>query len=126
MALLRSALARLGPAAEPLACGVAVRERELVDQALHLVGQDDDTIGAAQAHFEQRLLPRRNEARHRLPQLGGARMRALRQRPALLHQAAPDEVDGHHPEQGDLRVRREHFVHRKAERLGDREPALHP
>ena len=76
-----------------------MRERELVDQGLHLVGQGRDTIGAAQAHLEQRLLPGRDEARHRLPQLGGARMRPLHQRPALLHQAATDEVDGQHPEQ---------------------------
>ena len=74
-------------------------KRELVDQGLHLVGQGSDTIDSAQAHLEQRLVPRRDETRHRLPQRGGALMRPLHQRPALLHQAAADEIDGQHPEQ---------------------------
>ena len=108
MALERPALARLRPAAKPLAGRLAVRERGFVDQRLHLVDQGGEAVGAAHAHLEQRLLPDRDEARHRLPQRSRARPRPLHQRPALLHQAAPHEVDGQHAQQGDLRVGREH------------------
>ncbi|HUG24986.1 hypothetical protein [Piscinibacter sp.] len=89
-----------------------MRDRGLVDQGLHLVDQRGDALGAAHADLEQRLVPDRDEARHRLPQRGSAH--------------TPARVEGRHAVQ-----RRERELQRVA--LGplrrlrhQRQPALGP
>jgi len=126
IALHRPARARVGPAAEPLACRSALTEREFVDERTHLVGKRRDATRVAKAHLEKRFMPGRDETCHGLAQLARALMRSPHVHASLFDQPATKELDRQQPEQSDLRVRREDLVGRNVQRLRDREPALEP
>ena len=120
-------LKRLRPAAEPAARRAALRQRELVDQRAHLLGQDGDTFGVAQAHLDQRLPPGGVEARHRMAQLACALARTLRMRagPARTGRGARTRWPAC-PSSVTCGSATKIAVGRVVERLGDRQAALDP
>ena len=71
-------------------------------------------------------MPGRDETRHRLTQFARAHVCLPDVRPTLREQPTSHELDGQHPEQRDLRVRREDLVRPQVEPLSNQEPAVDP
>ena len=103
-----------------------MRECELVDEHLHLVCKRCNTLRVAEPHLEQRVVPDRDQPRHRLSQLARARVRALQALARLLDQAEVKERDGKQPQQHHLRIDHEDLSRREVHRLHESEPALDP
>ena len=65
-AFARVPATRVRQSAEPTAARLALRQRELVDERPHLIGDCTDTLRVAEANLDERVEPHRHHQRHRL------------------------------------------------------------
>ena len=87
MSLARRSQSGVRPPAKPPVPVLTVRKRELVYECAHCIGKTCNTLRVAEPHLEQRVVPDRDQACHRLSQLARTCMRALQALAPLLDQA---------------------------------------